>query len=92
MRSFKTNVPGPSSQVVGFERIDINSIQENSGVFVGQSNINGLDRNTKENKGYGGTYGNGSVSLGNQNIVYDPDIIDGVINDQDYKSGILINK
>lgn len=81
-----------SDQFIGFDKIVVNSITSNSGIFVGKSNLNGLDRNSKENIGYGSMTGNGSVSLGNQTIVSDEDIIDGVINDQDTKNGAFINK
>ncbi|WAH35266.1 hypothetical protein [Alicyclobacillus dauci] len=81
----------PSTQIIGFDKINVNSMQQNSGVFVGQSNINGQDTHEKENVGYGSVYGTNNRSLGNVSVVHDPDLVDGVIHDQDYKQGIFLN-
>jgi hypothetical protein len=83
--------PQASANVISFDKINVNSMQQNSGVFVGQSNLNGLDQHQKQNGAYGTTVGGSNVSVGNCNIVYDPDVIDGVINDQDHKPGVFVN-
>jgi hypothetical protein len=82
----------PSTQIIGFDKINVNAMRQNSGVYVGQSNLNGQDSHSKQNTGYGSLYGKDNTSVGNVNIVHDPDLIDGVINDQDYKAGVFLNR
>lgn len=72
-----------------FNAINVNSIQSDSGVFVGQNNQPGWDSHQKQNSmnylvGFFNTY------PGNFNSFIDNDIIDAPINDQDIEGGTAV--
>ncbi|WP_206918385.1 hypothetical protein [Alicyclobacillus suci] len=70
--------------------IQCETITQNSGVFIGETRITGLDAHQKENIAYGQTYGHVNQSKGNLNIAYDPDVVDALIDDRDVKSGVFV--
>jgi|GEM_PF-2318498 len=76
---------------VGVGQLMVNTMQQNSGSFLGTTTITGMDSHEKENFGSGQVYGDWNVLYGNINTTYDSDAIDGVMNDQDNKSGIFFN-
>lgn len=61
-------------------KININSIITNSGVFIGNNQASGWTLQTKVNNGFGG--GGGTI-IGNTNIVIDNDVIDAPVDDRD---------
>jgi hypothetical protein len=85
-----------------FNKIDVNTIDTASGIFIGTNHAhgwsshnknnnenvqNGWDTHSKNNFGQGTVYGN-TISSNNINSISDNDIIDTPINDQDYKPSI----
>lgn len=87
-----THAPGQQVTNVGFDTINVATITQNSGIFVGDVTITGLDSHEKENVGSGTVYGNQNVEFENINCVYDSDVIDTPINDQDMKAGVFITR
>lgn len=78
--------------VISFGLININSPQQNAGVFIGQINMTGWDSNQKMNIGHGALFGIFNWSAGNFNYTFDGfEVIDGAIADQDIKSQIASN-
>ncbi|MFB5188876.1 hypothetical protein [Alicyclobacillus fastidiosus] len=74
------------ASVICFGAININSPQQNAGVFVGEVNCGGWDANEKVNQGHGALFGFFNVILNQQTYVTDSfEMIDGMINDQDFK-------
>lgn len=72
--------------------INSNTPQQNAGVWIGQSNISGFDANMKLNMAQGGDFGILSTQINGMNIMLDNfEVIDGVINDQDFKPSINRN-
>lgn len=65
--------------------VNVNSMQQNSSVFVGKSHVTGMDANEKANHSQGSVMGNLNQFLNNVNINNDQDLIDGVMEDQDIK-------
>ncbi|WP_067625828.1 hypothetical protein [Alicyclobacillus acidiphilus] len=75
-----------------FGAINSNSPQQNGGVFIGEINCGGWDANQKQNQGHGALYGLYNVVINQLSITYDNfEMMDGVINDQDFKSMIAGN-
>ncbi|MBU9712322.1 hypothetical protein [Evansella tamaricis] len=73
--------------VINFLAINVNSMSNNSGVFLGSNNSVGWDGHAKFSFGNGQYLGmNGSFN--NLNILMDQDVIDAPINDQDIKPGL----
>nr|WP_249226877.1 hypothetical protein [Alicyclobacillus mengziensis] len=71
---------------VSFGAINVNSSQQNGGVFVGDINMTGFDAHVKSNGGHASVYGCSNLEGRTVNMVVDnQEILDGVINDQDYK-------
>ncbi|GMA65308.1 hypothetical protein NZD89_07660 [Alicyclobacillus fastidiosus] len=70
---------------VGFDSINVATMAQNSGIFVGDVKITGLDAHSKQNNATGTTYGHRNVDMQNLNYVYDSDAIDTPIYDQDIK-------
>lgn len=68
-----------------FDRIDINTMQQNCVVAIGEGHITGMDANEKVNQGHGSIYGNDNKVLCNVNINNDQDGVDAIIEDQDIK-------
>lgn len=71
---------------IAFDSIQVLSISQNSGVFVGDVKITGLDSHAKQNLARGATSGNQNVEAKNVNYIEDADFVDGVIFDQDFKA------
>lgn len=72
--------------------LNINTPQQNSSVFVGESVITGMDANMKFNTGLGATFGFFDAITGNININLDNfEIADGNIYDQDFKPNLAGN-
>jgi hypothetical protein len=71
---------------IGFESINVVTMSQNSGIFVGDVQITGLDSHTKQNSAQGATSGSQNVEARNLNCVLDTDVIDTPIFDQDYKA------
>jgi hypothetical protein len=74
--------------LITFNMITCNSPQQNSGTYIGEVNINGLDANQKQNAGQTGTYGLFIVN-GNFNFMFDGnEVFDSPIIDADVKSSL----
>lgn len=75
--------------MISFGVMNVNTPQQNAGVFVGQVNMTGWDANQKMDMGHGGTYGIFCFSIGNLNYNFDGfELIDGAIADQDIKGQV----
>jgi hypothetical protein len=75
--------------VINLGALNVNSLQPNSAVLVGESVINGMDANRKYNLNLGGMYGFANAVTGNLNNISDSfEMFDGVIFDQDIKPNI----
>ncbi|WP_067625830.1 hypothetical protein [Alicyclobacillus acidiphilus] len=70
---------------ISFETINVLTMSQNSGVFVGDVKITGQDSHTKQNSAQGSTLGDGNVEMQNLNLLFDSDVIDTPIQDQDFK-------
>lgn len=71
---------------ISFGAINSNSPQQNAGVFIGEINCGGWDANQKQNQGHGALYGFYNVIVNQICVTYDNfELLDGVINDQDFK-------
>ena len=79
----------PTTTHIGFQSLHVNSMQQNAGVFVGDTNITGLDQHQKQNQASGSVFGHNNTLMGNLNVNDDRDFIDSPINDQDIKSGMF---
>jgi len=66
--------------------VNVNTPQQNSSVFIGESLITGMDGNMKYNAGRAGQYGFFCAYLGSisQNID-SMEVVDGIIYDTDFK-------
>ena len=74
------------ASVICFGAININSPQQNGGVFVGEVNCGGWDANQKTNNAHGALYGFFNIILNQQSYLLDnSEMFDGMINDQDFK-------
>lgn len=85
-------VAQPQVANIGFDTINVATITQNSGIFVGDVKITGLDSHEKENLGNSKIYGNQNAEFQNFNCTYDSDVIDTPINDQDMKAGVFISR
>jgi hypothetical protein len=73
----------PEQVVISFDKLSINSISVNSGVFISSyNNANGWSSHRKINNGFGDV-GNSSI-YGCVSVVYDNDVIDSPIQDSDH--------
>lgn len=79
----------PQVTNIGFQSMNVSTMQQNAGVFVGEGNITGWDQHQKTNKGLGDVYGHHNGEFANVSINFDHDLIDAPINDQDVKSGLF---
>ncbi|MFS0644362.1 hypothetical protein [Siminovitchia sp. 179-K 8D1 HS] len=70
---------------LNFDHINVNTMQQNSLVTMGEGHITGMDANEKSNHSLGNIFGNENQTKYNVNINYDQDVVDGIINDQDIK-------
>ncbi|MCL6593654.1 MAG: hypothetical protein K6T31_06725 [Alicyclobacillus sp.] len=74
---------------IAFGLLNVNSPQQNAGVFVGQVNMTGWDANQKLNIGHGGMFGIMNYSWANVCFNVDGwELADGNILDQDWKAQI----
>jgi hypothetical protein len=69
--------------------VNVNAMTQNAGIFMGNTQINGMDAHEKNNYGAGGVYGANNLSIGNVNQNDDTDLIDAIINDQDNKTAFI---
>lgn len=77
---------------IGVGAVSVNTMTQNSGVFMGTTNITGMDSHEKQNFGSGHIWGNWNLETGNQSISMDSDTVDAWIQDQDYKAGVFLNR
>jgi hypothetical protein len=70
---------------LNLESVNVNSMQQNSSVFLGKGHVTGMDANEKINFAQGTIFGNENHFLNNYNLNYDQDVIDAIIEDQDIK-------
>ncbi|MDC3413711.1 hypothetical protein NC797_13770 [Aquibacillus sp. 3ASR75-11] len=61
---------------IRFNSINVNSIDENSGIFTGNNNQYNWSSHSKENSGFGTIKGKRNLVIRPYNIVIDPDQID----------------
>jgi hypothetical protein len=72
--------------------LNVNSPQPSSAFVIGESIINGMDANRKQNLNLGGMYGFANAVTGNVNNILDSfEMVDGVIFDQDIKPSVAGN-
>ncbi|GMA49840.1 hypothetical protein GCM10025857_11970 [Alicyclobacillus contaminans] len=79
----------PQLTNIGFRSLGVNTMQQNCGVFVGDSSNTGWDQHQKTNKGHGDIYGDGNKQAVNVHVNFDPDLLDTPVSDQDLKSGVF---
>ncbi len=72
-----------TSLVVQFDRIMVNALATNSGVFVGTNTQYGWSSHSKTNASLMGISGDGNRIYENVNVIYDNDGIDTPIDDRD---------
>lgn len=72
-----------SKFIVQFDRIAVNAMEKNSGVFVGTNLQYGWSSHNKTNASIAFVSGDGNAIEGNVNVIYDNDIIDTPIDDRD---------
>lgn len=70
---------------VNLELVDVLNMVQNSGIFVGNSSINGMDSHTKDNFATGPIRGHENKLFYNTNITNDRDLVDTPIQDNDIK-------
>ncbi|MFD0697858.1 spore germination protein [Paenibacillus sp. GCM10027628] len=75
----------PSSIV--FNMINVNSINTNATIGIGENAQSSWDSHSKNNYGNGQFIGN-TISTNVVNFINDNDIIDAPINDQDFKPAV----
>jgi hypothetical protein len=76
--------------IISLGSLNVNTPQQNSSVFVGETVITGMDANQKYNAGRAGQYGFFCVEIANYSLNLDGmEIADGNINDQDVKPNIV---
>ncbi|PYI55453.1 hypothetical protein [Paenibacillus flagellatus] len=69
--------------LVQFDRIVVNSIGTNAGIFVGTNLQYGWSSHSKTNASITDVTGDGNEVRGNVNVIYDNDLIDTPIDDRD---------
>jgi hypothetical protein len=72
-----------TSFIVQFDRIMVNAMETNSGIFVGTNTQYGWSSHSKTNASLMGISGDGNDIGSNLNIIYDNDGIDTPIDDRD---------
>ncbi|WP_190284858.1 hypothetical protein [Bacillus sp. S3] len=83
--SFESNGEDGHITNLDMESLNVNTMYQNSAVFVGKGHVTGIDGNEKANYSQGGLFGNHNHLLNNLNINNDPDVIDAIMEDQDIK-------
>ncbi|QSO48271.1 hypothetical protein [Alicyclobacillus mengziensis] len=72
--------------LIHFGMVNSNSPQQNAGVLIGEINTGGWDANMKINQGHGALFGFFNLVYLQYNVNIDNfEMLDGVINDQDFK-------
>lgn len=66
-----------------FNCIAVNGLQSNAGIMVGDNVSSGWDSNSKNQMSIGLVFGAGNLFPANVDIIYDNDIVDVPIVDQD---------
>lgn len=61
---------------VVFNSINVNVIDSQSGIFIGENRQSNWNSSSKTNAGFGTAQGEGNIFLGLENVVIDPDTID----------------
>lgn len=69
--------------LVQFDRIVVNTMETNSGIFVGTNLQYGWSSHSKSNAAFSGISGNDNEVTRNVNVIYDDDMIDTPIDDRD---------
>lgn len=72
------------------DAINVETIQQNAGVFIGDTTVTGFDSHEKDNIGLGPFYGSQNMTTRNTVVTYDPDGVDAIMDDRDIKSGVFI--
>lgn len=70
---------------VTLESLNVNRIEQNSSIFLGNAHVNGMDSNQKGNTSQGPINGNNNQMLNNILLNNDQDVIDGIMDDRDIK-------
>lgn len=71
---------------ISFGVLNVNSPNQNGGVFIGEINCGGWDANQKQNQGHASVFGFFNVFSNQWNVTLDSyEMFDGIINDQDFK-------
>lgn len=83
--------PAAHVQNARLDTLNSETINQNAGIFFGETAITGFDSHQKSNYGTGPVYGAGLQSTRNVNVIFDRDAVDGVMDDRDIKSGIFIS-
>jgi hypothetical protein len=82
-----------ASFIVHFDRIMVNAMETNSGIFVGTNSQYGWSSHNKTNASVMGVSGDNNTIRGNLNVIYDNDLIDTSIDDRDvFINGKSMNK
>lgn len=68
---------------VNFSALNINTISNASGVFTGENVQQGWGSHSKNNQCLGDLNGNANLIANPLNCIFDPDLMDSPINDQD---------
>ncbi|MBB6453129.1 hypothetical protein HNQ94_001577 [Salirhabdus euzebyi] len=61
---------------ISFDEINVNVIESNAGIFIGNNNQSLWRMFSKQNHGLGSISGNNNTTHHNKNIVIDPDTVD----------------
>lgn len=73
---------------INFITIQINSLENDAGVFFGENVQSGWDSHSKNNQAMGQVFGNLNATLAPINIINDSDVIDSPVNDQDLEGNL----
>lgn len=74
----------PQNNMVSFNSILVNSIDTNSGIFVGTNSQDNWDSNSNNKSGFGNVLGTGNIVSRGVNIFMDNDLIDTPIITSNY--------
>ncbi len=77
------------ASLINLGTVNVNSPQQNSSIFLGESVVTGMDANMKFNAGRSGSYGFYRLVAGNINVnLENGEVADGNMFDQDIKANI----
>lgn len=77
------------SVLVNLGAIKVGALANDCGIFIGENMQMGWDSHGKTNSGVGAIIGDGNALLVFYSLLYDPDVIDVPIFDNDIKSPAL---